>query len=717
MPRRVISDFSKGMITDAIGAEGAVAYLQDMYLRKRGELISRGPLYANERATLASPAAKYTIGYSGSQFHPNFGLSAMRAMHTTYDTSKGVSNADSFQLIGAGLQDVAGNDTPQEGLSISWTSISEGTNLAQCCHAQAGTMVNLEACYQSLNTGEEQVYAGENGYIYKWGGSFMDAYSTGTVTIDAAGLVTGSGTSWLTEAEVGQYILIDGIAENGTSGQQRAFRITSIRSNTSLKVETELAVDATVRNYRIQSLAVLQSPASVWNQDTEKPFTVGVIAYHNSKLFTAGVSDADCGFNSVFDFDAIRWSGTQNEVSSYFSHMDLWHANAKIRIMPGVGGFIRGLASMGNSLLVIKSHGLFKVNGDAEYDGDDPEKDFGVSLISSTIGASGFRAWRQTPAGVIMANESGLWLYDGDELTSLTAGRIDNLWESFAHYATEFTVNTFGSLVTIGSSEYPDLPCVCWDMEKDYFFVGTNLSMSSVSTVYAADDQWIGHVGFAGHVLNLPQETIANVTEPRVTEIPTSDLSSILHWNTDAAGIDLDASGVNVGPDPIIATHGIPLYDEGPGDGRVNNVGFTMYADRRTGCVLRPGESGVDQILYSEHQSDGTDFGITASIRRIESTRWGEFLWGEAEWGSSVLAGSSSHGGFVEQEMPLTSEVGDYSGGYKNVRMPVDSFPSAPMVSVVFFISQNYAIDAVSYQVRLQAIYIDYEPTSNSGTI
>lgn len=705
------------MITDSIGEEGAVAYLQDMYLRKRGELISRGPLYANELATLASPATKFTIGYSGSQFHPNFGLSAMRAMHATWDVSKGVTDADSFQLIGAGLQDVAGNDTPQEGLSISWTSISEGTDKKQCCHAVVGTMVNLEACYQSLNTGEEQVYAGENGYLYKWGGSFGAAYSTGTVTIAATGLVTGSGTAWLTNAEVGQYILIDGIAENATSLQQRAFRITSIRSDTSLQVETSLGVDATVRNYRIQSLAVLQSPAGVWNGDTEKPFTVGVVAYHNSKLFLAGPSDESCGFNSVFDFDAIRWSGTVDDQADNFSHMDLWHVNGKIRIMPGVGGFIRGLVSMGNTLCVIKSHGLFKVNGDAEYDGDDPEKDFGVSLISSTIGASGFRAWKDTPAGVVMANESGLWLYDGEDLKSLTAGRIDNLWESFAHYATEFTVNTFGSLVTIGSSEYPDLPCVCWDMEKDYFFVGTNLSMSSVSTVYAADDQWIGHVGFAGHVLNLPQETIADVTEARVTEIPTSDLSSILHWNTDAAGVDLDASGVNVGPDPIIATHGIPLYDEGPGDGRVNNVGFTMYSDRRTACVLRPGESGVDQILYSEHQSDGEDFGITAAVRRIESTRWGGFLWGEAEWGSSILAGSSSHGGFVEEEMPLTSEVGDYSGGYKNVRVPVDDFPSAPMVSVVFLISQNYTLDDTSYQVRLQAIYVDYEPTSNMGTI
>lgn len=720
MPRRVISDFSKGMITDSISEEGAVAYLQDMYLRKKGELISRGPVYANERNTIASPAAKYTVGFSGSQFHPNFGLSAVRGMHDTWDVSKDVRDADSYQLIGVGLSFMAGNDTPQEGLSLAWTAITEGTNKHQVVHDVAGTLVNLEACYQSLNTGYEQIYAGELGYVYKWGGSMMAPYSTGTVTIAAGNIVTGSGTSWLTTAEVGQYILIDGIGESTATAQQRAFRITAIFSNTELAVESALTTDATVRNYRIQSVAVMQSPVGIWNTDDEKPRSVGVAAYHQSKLCLAGVSDASSGFNSVYNFDSIRFSGTPLEFgtdTTYgYSHMDLWGPNAQITVMPGIGGFIRGLVSMGGNLIVIKSHGLFKIAGDlGAWDGRASAAS--VNLISSNIGASGFRAWKETPAGLVMANETGLYVYDGTNLTSLTNNRIDKLWESFAQYATEYTVNTFGSLVVVGSALYPDLPCVCWDFEQDYFFVGTNMSFQTTETLYGADDIWLGHVGLAGHVMNMPQYTVATVTEPRVTEIPTSDLSSILHWNTDAAGVDLDASGINMGPDPIIATHPFQLHPEPPGDGRVNNIGLTMYADRRTMIVLRPGDSGVDQVVYSEHQSDGTDFGVNASITRLESTRWGGFNWGGADWGSSLIAGSSSHGGFVELEIPLTSEVGDYSGGYKNVRVPVDSFPSSPFVSAVFKISSNFALDDTSYQVRVQAIYIDFEPSNHFGQI
>lgn len=723
MPRRVITDFSKGMITDSIAEEGAVAYLQDMYLRKKGELISRGPVYANELDTITTPADKYTVGYSGSQFHPNFGLSAVRGMHDVWDTSKDVRDADSYQLIGVGLANMAGNDTPQEGLSLGWDVITEGADRHQVCHDVAGTLVNLEACYQSLNTGYETVYAGELGYVYKWGGSFMTPYNTGTVTIAANNIITGSGTqTWLTSAEVGQYILIDGIGENTASLEQRAFRITAIFSDTTMTVESDLDISATARSYRIQSVAVLQSPASVWNGDDEKPRTVGVACYHQNKLCLAGVSDVNSGFNSVYDFDSFRFSGTASESGTTadgnygFSHMDLWHPNAQVTITPGVGGFIRGMVSMNNNLIIIKSHGLFKVSGElGAYNGRASAAS--LSVISSSIGAAGFRAWKETPAGLVMANETGLYVYDGASLTSLTNNRIDKLWESFSQYATEFTVNTFGSLVVIGSAMYPDLPTVCWDFEQDYFFVGTNMSFQTVETLYSADDIWLGHVGLAGHVMNMPQETIATVTEPRVCEIPTSDLSSILHWNTDPAGVDLDASGINMGPDPIIATHPFQLHEEPPGDGRVNNIGLTLYADRRTMIVLRPGDSGVDQVVYSEHQSDGTDFGENSSITRLESTRWGGFLWGGASWGNSLVAGSSSHGGFVELEIPLTSEVGDYTGGYKNVRVPVDDFPSSPFVSAVFKISDNFALDDVSYQVRVQAIYIDFESSNNFGVI
>lgn len=718
MPVRVQSDFSKGMITDSVSEEGAVAYLQDMYLRKKGELISRGPVYANTLATVASPALKYTVGYSGSQFHPNFGLSAVRAMHTTWDTSKDVRDADSYQLIGAGHSSVIGNDTPQEGLSITWQAITEGTNNAQVCHDVAGNKVNLEACYQSLNTGQETVYAGELGYIYKWGGSYNPAYSTGQVDdIQANGLIIGTGTTWLTNVEAGQYILIDGVAENTASTEQRAHRIEAVLSNTQLLIETNLTPDSTNRNYRIQSVAVLQSPAGVWNGDDEKPRSVGVICYHQNKLMVAGVSDASAGYNSVYDFDSIRYSGTQSEIdTSGYSHLDLWHANGQFRVFPGVGGFIRGMVSMAGSLIVIKTHGLFRLADKlGSYDAE--ASSASLSIISDTVGASGFRAWSSTPAGLVMANEKGLYLFDGSDLTSLTTGRIDALWESFAHYSVEYTVNVVGSLVVVGSAVYPDLPCVVWDFEKNYFWIGTNMSFQSVSTVYGSDDIWLGHVGFAGHVMNMPQETISGVTEARVMEIPTSDLSSILHWNTDPPGTDLDASGINMGPDPIIATMPFPLSTDVPGDGRVNNIGLTMFSDRRTMVVLRPGDSGVDQIVYSEHQSDGTDFGVNAAINRIESTRWGGFLWGEGDWGSSVIAGSSSHGGFVELEIPVTSEIGEYSGGYKNVRVPVDNFPSTPFVSAVFKISENYDIDDVSYQVRVQAIYIDYQTTNSFGTM
>lgn len=509
MARRVSDTFAAGMITDVIGAPNSVSFMQDAFLLKPNCIANVGDVASMSYATglgsdlLQTPSALDVSGWAGGSFHPNFGAGLCRGMHQTTATNyEGIDGSTSFILSTIPLATSVPNyfNQPQFGSNATEGSLQDQVILhaGVATAATAATGVPFELSKQVVNTGDEMIFAGEVGSLFKWGGSSYAAYKTGTVSVASASsvasrIVTGAGgADFSTAVQAGQYILIDTIAEKANT-YQRAFRITKVVSSTQLEIETPIwAASYTGLAYRIQSCAVIQSPDGVWNPVDERPRQVGVVAYHTGKLFTAGVADADTNYNTIYNFDRIRWSANPKETdgSTFFKHLDLWHDDGYIDVFPGIGGAIVGLVSMGSELIIIKRHGLFRLTGSINYDGTGTGLD--LQIISTEIGAFNNAAFALTKSGLVLANKDGLYLYDGEGLKSLTHGRIQTYWDSVMGESNDAWVRVryTGDIVSIDR--------IKWDCVDDYFWVdgnGSGINRLSLS-IYTSNDEHYGDYEF-----------------------------------------------------------------------------------------------------------------------------------------------------------------------------------------------------------------------------
>ena len=662
MPRRVSDTFKAGMVTDVIGAEGSVRELRDMYVRRSGELCS---VAATNQYYATAASASYDRGWSNAIFHPNMGTLGCRGRADATATNVFIDDSDRFQILAAPLQTA-------EFQELSWSIVSEGSNKDQvplhagvATAATAATGLAVEKIIQSCNTGDEVVMAGEIGSLYKWGGSLFNPYNTGTVAIASASasasrIITGTGTSWGANVQEGQYILMDGIAEKANTFQ-RSYRITKVVSDTVLEIELPIYATAgyTGVAYRIQSLAVIQSPDGVWNGTDERPRQVGICAYHQGKLFTAGVSDNRTAYNTVYDFDSIRWSGTLDENSNGYSHLDLWHNNARISIFPGIGGSIRGLVSMGNELVVVKSHGLFRVTGSSTYDGTG--SGLSVQVISTEVGANGFNAWTLTSRGLIIACRDGLYLYDGEQVTSLTDGRVKRWWEAnFSHK--EYDVVAFEDRVHV-SAKWDDFNsniALVWDSEQNIFFTAQRQWFIAGISTYTDADEWVGDWGFRYYGSN---------TNNQISVVETGSLTHKHGWNGGTWAPD-DTQP----PSPAVIFQPVSIGEDPVSEGRVNNV------------LVHAATYDVNGYTYS------FDVGVY-------SGHSGSYMTGDAS--------TNEHFGQVyacsDDLQNATNDTED-----RVYRIPFDDMDAAPSVSIVIEVDGSNSADAY-YGFRIYAVGVDYE--------
>lgn len=607
MTRRIQSDFSKGMISDRV-TEDSLLYLKDMYVRRPNEICSRSYVRGIQKGGIA-PTSRLPNGWGAVGFHPNFGTAAIRGSGTGGD----VYDATEYQLMAAPLQGSSEALTTGTNTALEFEPVTEngaGSVRGEVCVAMNGgtkSWYPFEFADQVTNSGNEMVFAGRDpagagGRLFKYGGSLLPAYETGTVSVSTGEAnmttITGSNTLWAANVEAGQYILIDTITEKAST-EQRAFRITSVNSNTDIEIEKGawLATANTGLRYRIQSVACVTSPDGVWNATDEFPRQQGVVAYWQNKLWTAGVSDNDTDYNTVYDLDKIRYSGTPSESEGFFSHMDLWHNNGWIRVFPGIGGAIMGLVPMGASLIVLKAHAIFKITGSQAYDstGDSSYK---IDIISETIGATTRNAFGMTKAGLVIASTDGLYLLNDDGLQSLTDGRLSKWWEStFIHR--RFAVHVFDDKVIVnvhmygsGQSNY-----LVWMIDDDYFWeMSSDMSLISVISTYSIDDIWIQDYGFSrageqiGSAGYLVFNVLSNLTHQKEFEIAGSDTYT------------LDSN-------PELITHPIPIGEDPASEGRVNNIlihGLSLDGSSENIVSLLPGSTAPMFDYQGNATSEGT---------------------------------------------------------------------------------------------------------------
>ena len=687
-PRRVSDTFKAGMVTDVIGAEGSVADLSDMYVRRSGELSCRGPIVY---ATASAANLGYHCGWSKALFHPNIGTGACRGVASASAVFRHINNSSKFQFMGGGLQ----LDSEIDYNPLSLSILTEGSDYAQVpLHAgvtstvSAATGLPFERTIHMTNAGDEMVMAGEVGSLYKWGGSLYAPYNAGTVSVASASasasrIITGAGTSWSANVQEGQYILISGQAQK-SNGFQRAFRITKVVSDTSLEIELSIYNESSYSGltYRIQSLAVIESPDGVWNGTDERPRQVGIACYHQGKLFTAGVADHDTAYNTVYNFDRIRWSGTLDENANGFSHLDLWHLDAKADIFPGIGGSIRGLVSMGNELVIIKSHGLFRLTGSSTYDGTGAG--LAVQVISTEVGANGFNAWEMTSRGLVIASRDGLYLYDGEEVISLTDGRVKRWWEN-NYPGKEYAVTQYEDkvIVTPVYFSYAAGNKLVWDSEQNLFytFLSTNFEFVAGVSTYTEADEWVADYAFEGGTVNA-------ATGNNQYAIP-----DITHFNHKKGWGQWDQRGDGVigtegFPAPAVLTHPFPLGDDPVSEGRVNNV--IVHAAVNT-TAYTGGAASADEIPVSVI-SGASHFGIT--------DQWST----EEHFGDEY---SLEYG--IEEEHSTGGSTTD-----RVWRIPVDGMDPSPSARIL--IDANSAgYNDIGWGLRIYAIGMDVEPADVQG--
>lgn len=602
MPKRIQANFDKGMVTDVTEGQDSLARLHNAYISRSGEISTIGSM-GNGEKTFSIPAGAYSAGYADAAFHPNFGCGVVRGVNAL--ASKNLNSSGTyFQLVGMPLID--DNVFPASYLNPAYTAdtVTSGANSDTIRLDHASQTMPFEKCLQHAVAPNEIVYAGEFGNLFKWGGSSGADYTTGTVSTTAGSrrIEGAGGTAWSTNVEEGMYILIDGVGEKATNGEQRAFRITYVEDNDTLEVDYPMIGTLAGKSYRIVAAAVIQAPPGVWNPDTDRPTSVGVCCYHQGRLFVAGTSDADTDYSTVYNFDRLRWSGNASDVmvdpanESGFHHMDLWRSGAFIDVDPGRGGAIRGLVSMGDELVIIKSHAIFRLTGDVALSGGTNNLNVKVSLIADGIGANGFKGFAMTKRGLVIASQDGLYLYDGEKVTSLTGGRMQKWWD--ANFSTfQFAVIAFDDKVIVS----PWLPntnnysatyfwgSLVWAIDKDYFFTMGMYPAAAGCAVFTATDR------FANELL-LPQYYSA---QNKLGFGWARAMMEIENFTLGIAGIPFNTSS-NRGPD--IVTHPFPLGSDEVTEGRVNNVlmhsFFTLENSDNLEVSLIDGSKSNDDFVY-----------------------------------------------------------------------------------------------------------------------
>lgn len=455
-------------------------------IRKRGKIVTAN---ANGMGDSLSPqeafggAPGWLSGKGWIAVESNaVDLDSGSAVHLTEDlgTRTASLGAISLSAFGAGAGNLMGVDVYCTQPVERW--FQAGDDLIGLAPGATGTSIGL----------------------VRWAGATTadDSALTGTVTTTAGSQrVTGSGTSFTTELEVGMFVLFD--AASAPSNGRKWHRVAAIESNTLLYLDTGVeaafsgvtATATSVVPLVVNPPTVVQSPlfSIAWPTGTT---TYGngrysntprceAACFHQGRLFCANINEAQQLSTSQTaelakqKTDTIRWSALANEYSpdtSIVNASNIWRgieyfdSNARLDV-GGAGGAITGLVSWNDALVVLREQSVQIVTGAFATDGTDLGAT--VQTVARNAGCWSTGAWDVGEQGVFFCDAAGAYLWDGRQVRNLTAGRISQLWEVYYQASTNSApkqVSCLRNRVLFSSGEdNPDVWLSYWPAYDAWF--------------------------------------------------------------------------------------------------------------------------------------------------------------------------------------------------------------------------------------------------------
>lgn len=408
MPRVDLAPFSKGLVTDAIGVDGALLEATDVVFDRAGELRKRGGKTAINSAILGTPA---TSVY-GAEYAPGVGFLAS-------------VNNGSYRVLSdseaGGFTSLTSLDARQDG--------SGGT--------PAGHSFTWYDFYQH---GNEIIGHAQFGPCIKWYGNEQSRYSTGTVDFTSGSTtVTGNGTTW-TSSHEGMYLWTN----HATLGE-RAFRVVDVVSNTSLVVDVAPDATAATQSYALNPLGFVAAPDGIFTTGAGSAVNYAyslASASHQARMFVGSPIDNE----SVI----LRWSATTSESSAKFLGCDYWHASGYANV--AIGGSIRSLQSYNGELLILQTNALHVLRGVVATDGTDLGAT--IDLVARGPGVTSMAGATASRHGVVYANDGGVFLWSGGTRVTELSEPIRSLWRSETITAPRVSYSSIRDrvVVTIGTS-------------------------------------------------------------------------------------------------------------------------------------------------------------------------------------------------------------------------------------------------------------------------
>lgn len=566
MAKKIVSagNFSKGIVTDVIGAEDSLLDLKDGWIPRIGEIRKRGSKGLASAYDLNS--SSYKTGLSSYELHAR-GDNDLFARG--FAVSHGAGRWYISNEIDLNIQD------RQTTISVSLSNAWQNPGGPYSVPVGGGEqMTNYGGMI--ISTGYE---FNEVRIAGKWAGAF-----TTDLNADVVELTTGrndvvSGSSFTNDPRAGEFVRIRSLAGFGPvpGPPASAFNYCIVGGGSDEARLDRPWPAVTDTDYEIierAPIAPIEDP-----YDTGAP-SGKVVEAHQDRLWFANFSP---NFSKEGDPEEyanyasrVRWSAVYNEHGTgaingdlTFYGENLWYPNAFVDVFPGEGGPITQMFSVGNALFIIKEGACYSLRGAVTSKGYNAGAS--IDRIHNSSGCPSLRGAVRTEFGVAFANERGLWIYDGSQLVNLVDGVIDELWSSTIGAEVgaidDVVVSSVGDRIIVQTASY----CLIYHTDKQYWsrqdpHPGSNIfQFRSVNTI--------------------------------VSEIQASEAAdNYIDWSGDfSVGTPTTDVGNAGAPSLLIKTHDIPADTTPFFTARPNNVFMAgLSEDTDLTVALNYGRSGVE---------------------------------------------------------------------------------------------------------------------------
>lgn len=317
-----------------------------------------------------------------------------------------------------------------------------------------------------------------NVWVTRWNGadpsSSLPSF-TGNVTLTAGSRhVTFANPIAVDVARAG-YLITQSALPN------ERYAIEKSLSSTTLLLQEPARTTVTTSSWAVASSTILQAnkaPASgglfVDYNNGAGPYngannvSASTGTFHAGRLFVGNMLDGEWSgtAGSITHFPTrIRWSALAGESdASNYKGKQYFNANAFLDLGDD-GGPILGLSSLNGALVVLRRSALQVITGSFATSGSDLGAT--VNTVIRAAGAGGWHAWEEFDGGIAFADEHGVYVWDGGEVTNLTRGAIERAYRmQTAGKAANILVTCPGNriIVTVDNSPNSNTNAFVYDL-------------------------------------------------------------------------------------------------------------------------------------------------------------------------------------------------------------------------------------------------------------